>query len=79
MWLGIKPLDRVKLEVIYSKVNHKPLVDLMRQRQLSWVGHALRRNEHEPAKMFALYNYYEREAHQKEVGKQQATLTIFVV
>ena len=55
MWLGIKPLDRVKLEVIYSKVNHKPLVDLMRQRQLSWVGHALRRNEHEPAKMFALY------------------------
>jgi hypothetical protein len=55
MWLGIKPIDRVRLEIIYKMVNQRPLVEIMRQRQLSWVGHALRRTENEIAKIFALY------------------------
>ena len=46
---------KVRLEIIYNNVNQRPLVESMRRRQLSWVGHALRRSDHEPAKIFALY------------------------
>ena len=55
MWLGIKTSDKVRLIDIYKQVNQKPLVETMRKRQLSWIGHALRRKDDEPAKIFALY------------------------
>ena len=31
------------------------MVEKMRKRQLNWIGHALRRKDNEPAKIFALY------------------------
>ena len=55
MWLGIKTSDRVRLEEIYKRVYQKPLVEIIRKRQLSWIGHALRKKDNEPAKIFALY------------------------
>jgi hypothetical protein len=55
MWLGMKPVDRIRLDEIYKKVNQKPLIEILRQRQLVWVAHALRRKDNEPAKIFALY------------------------
>ena len=55
MWLGIKPLDKVSNEEIYNLVSQKPVVQKLRQKQLSWVGHALRRSNLDPAKKFLLY------------------------
>ena len=55
MWLGISPLDRITNEEVHKRVDQKPIVVTMRQRQLRWLGHALRRNEKDPANIFALY------------------------
>ena len=41
--------------MIYETVRERPLVHSVQQRQLRWLGHALRRDEDEPAKIFALY------------------------
>ena len=55
MWLGIKPLDKVTNEEIYRRVEQKPIMSKLHQRQLSWVGHTLRRADREPAKIFIFY------------------------
>ena len=53
--LGIRKTDRVRNETIYEKVRECPLVQTVQQRQLRWLGHALRRDKDEPARIFALY------------------------
>ena len=40
---------------IYKIVCQKPIVEKLWLKQLTWVGHALRRPDNEPAKVFALY------------------------
>jgi hypothetical protein len=53
--LGIKRLDKVANAAVYERVGERPLIIAVQQRQLRWVGHALRREVAEPARIFALY------------------------
>ena len=53
--LGISRLDRVPNEDILATVGRRPLINSVRRRQLGWLGHVLRRDEREPARIFALY------------------------
>ena len=53
--LGISRLQRIPNETILGWVGQEPLVDTVCRRQLGWLGHVLRRNDDEPAKIFALY------------------------
>jgi hypothetical protein len=55
MWPGIRPADKVTNEEVYKKVEQKPIVSKLQLRQLSWVGHTLRRTSNEPAKIFLFY------------------------
>ena len=55
MWLGIRPLDKITNEEIYKQLDQKSLVSKLQSRQLSWVGHTLRRANNEPAKIFIFY------------------------
>ena len=74
MWLGVKPLDKVKNEEIYKKVQQKSVVEKLRHRQLSWVGHALRRTDKDPAKIFL---FYEPEINQGVVKRGRKNTTFF--
>jgi hypothetical protein len=53
--LGIKRIDKVTNDEIFSKSSSQPLTHTIRQRQLRYLGHALRMEDSEPAKKFALY------------------------
>ena len=48
------------------------LANTVRKRQLGWLGHVLRRNDDETAKIFALYQPKERHGKHK-VGRPQAS------
>ena len=74
MWLGIKPLDKVKNEEIYAMVEQKSVVEKLRRRQLSWVGHALRRTDKDPAKTFL---FYEPDTNHGVVKRGRKTTTYF--
>ena len=58
--LGIRSLDKVRNDHVYNSVGEQPLLVSVQQRQLRWVGHALRRDDMEPARIFALYEPGER-------------------
>lgn len=49
-------LDFVPNEDILATVGRRPLINSVRRRQLGWLGHVLRRDEKEPARIFALYS-----------------------
>ena len=53
--LGIKLVDHVTIETILDRVKMPPLINLVRKRQLGWLGHTLRLDDQEPSKIFALY------------------------
>ena len=53
--LGIKRLDKVTNVAVLERVEQQPLSIAVQQRQLRWLGHALRRGPMEPATIFALY------------------------
>jgi len=53
--LGIKRIARVRNEAIYEQSKMAPVTRLVRARQLRYLGHVLRLNDNEPAKIFALY------------------------
>ena len=54
--LGIKRADRITNTEVYARVNEQPLtVDYIR-RQLTWVGHMLRRDINDPIRKYALYH-----------------------
>ena len=53
--LGISRLDRIPNLDILKRVKQEPLIQTVRARQLGWLGHTLRRDNEEPAKVFALY------------------------
>ena len=53
--LGISYLEHITNEEVYSRVEQKPLAETIHLRQLTWVGHALRRPANEPSRIFALY------------------------
>lgn len=59
----------------------RPLIETVRQRQFSWVGHTIRRDDRELAKIFALYKladslsrYHKREAKPLTYKKYTASL-----
>ena len=53
--LNIKWHDHISNKEIYRKTGQRLLIETVWQRQLSWVGHTLRRKDHDLAKIFALY------------------------
>ena len=59
MKLGIRRLDKVRNSIVLDKMEERPLLDTFHERQLSWIGHALRRDVRrdvsEPSRTFALY------------------------
>ena len=57
--LGIKRIDKVPNEIVYEMVEQQPLSITLAARQLTWVGHILRRPEEEPIKRYALYSQKE--------------------
>lgn len=74
MWLGIRPLDKVSNEEVYKTVEQKSVVEKLRKRQLSWVGHALRRNASDPARVFCLY---EPEVNHGSIKRGRKSTTFF--
>ena len=53
--LDIKRLDKVTNAAVLEKVEQRPLTITVQQRQMRWLGHTLRRDPVEPARIFALY------------------------
>jgi len=53
--LNVKRTDRLSNAEIYNRVAQKPLSVTLAKRQLSWVGHILRREKSEPIRNLALY------------------------
>lgn len=53
--LGIKKQDHIANETIYEKTKQEPLTIKTIRRQLTWIGHMLRREESEPINIYALY------------------------
>jgi hypothetical protein len=53
--LGVKRLDKVSNNEIYERVKQIPLSVTLGERQLTWIGHMLRRNENELIRKYALY------------------------
>ena len=53
--LGIKRLDKVPNEEIYKVVKQIPISLKISKRQLTWVGHMLRRQTDEPIRSYSLY------------------------
>ena len=47
--------DHVSNDDLYSRVKQRPIRDIIRERQLRFIGHCLRMKEDEPARIFALY------------------------
>ena len=53
--LKIKHTDRISNEEIYKRLGQKPISKMIIKRQLTWVGHMLRRTQEEPIRKYALY------------------------
>ncbi|KAI8486765.1 hypothetical protein Bbelb_355130 [Branchiostoma belcheri] len=53
--LNIKRIDHVSNREIYKATNTQPLIFRVRQRQLRFIGHALRMPVEEPLRTYALY------------------------
>jgi hypothetical protein len=53
--LNIKWHDHVSNKHIYNITEQRLLIEIVWKRQLSWVGHTLRRDDQELAKILALY------------------------
>ncbi|KAI8486540.1 spermatogenesis [Branchiostoma belcheri] len=53
--LNIKRLDHVSNAWIYKLTNTRPLITMVRQRQLRFLGHALRMPVGQPCRTYALY------------------------
>jgi hypothetical protein len=64
--LGIRRIDRVTNEEVYSRTQQSALINTVRQRQLGYLGHVLRiADKEEPAKKFALYEPKENHGSRK--------------
>jgi hypothetical protein len=70
--LGVRRLDKVSNEEIYRRVQQQPLSTTLAARQLTWVGHMLRRPEDEPIRRYALYEPEEKLGKKKVGGQNQS-------
>lgn len=77
-FLNVKRLDHITNKEILRRVNMPPLINVVRQRQLGWLGHTLRMAPSEPTHIFALYEpshgTYRRGPHPLTYKKQIAKL-----
>jgi hypothetical protein len=69
--LNIKLVDRVTNAKVYQMSGTQPLITTVRQRQLRFLGHILRRPEDEPCRRYALFT--QRMAKGDLGGRRQAT------
>ena len=53
--LGIKHTDRKTNEEVYKCTGQIPISDKVVKRQLTWIGHMLRREKEEPIRIYGLY------------------------
>ena len=53
--LGIKRIDKILKKTIYETVEQEPLSVKVARRQLTWVGHMMRRNDESPIQTYGLY------------------------
>ena len=73
--LGVKKIDHVTNAEIYERSGMRPLTCLVRERQLGYLGHILRRDDNEPSKTFALYEL----AHgRRPLGRPKLSYTRYV-
>ena len=52
---GIRLIDHITNEELYKRVGLTPIIEMIRKRQLTCLGHALRRENDQIAKIFALF------------------------
>jgi hypothetical protein len=74
--LGVGRLDKVPNDEILHRVGKPPLINAVRRRQLRWLGHVLRRDEREPARIFALYIPEHSKAIQKRIKNTLSPLCV---
>ena len=75
--LNIKRTDHVTNEAIYGLVKQKPLSTTLIIRQLTWVGHMLRREKDELVRKYALYRPAERHGIHKK-GRPSTTFLKYI-
>ena len=69
--LGIRQSeDHIRNDELYKKCVQRPIRELVRERQLKFIGHCLRLNQEEPANIYALYK---SEVGQNPVGRPKET------
>ena len=66
------PLDKITNKSIYERVKQQPLSVKLARRQLTWVGHMLRRKEDEPIRRYSLYEPGEQMGKSKQ-GRHKTT------
>ena len=75
--LNIKRIDHVTNVEIYKRTNQLPLSDKIKRRQLTWVGHILRRHIEEPVRKYALYQPSEQLGSSKR-GRKATDFTTYI-
>ena len=70
--IGVSLFDHISNDELYRRVDQRPLVEFVRELQLKWLGHALRRDDNEPSKIFALYEPEEGHGRAK-IGRPRLT------
>jgi hypothetical protein len=75
--LNIKRLDHVTNDDIYKRTDQLPFSDKIKRRQLTWVGHILRRDIEEPVRKYALYKPSEQLSSTKR-GRKAIDFTTYV-
>ena len=69
--LGIRQSeDHIRNDELYKMCSQRPIRELVRERQLKFIGHCLRLNQEEPANIYALYK---SEVGQNPVGRPKET------
>ena len=66
------PLDKITNKSVYERVRQQPLSVKLARRQLTWVGHMLRRNDDEPIRKYSLYEPAEKMGKSKK-GRHKTT------
>ena len=65
-------MDKISNNEIYERVKQIPLSVTLGKRQLTWIGHMLRRNDNELIKKYALYGPDQLDGDAK-IGKPKLT------
>ena len=75
--LGINRLDKISNAEIYEKVKQVPISIKLAKRQLTWIGHMLRRHSGEPIRIYGLYEPSQQMGKSKQ-GRQTTSYAKYV-